>query len=83
MSYEKLELEEIEHLEEVISEVKDLFISHRVDPYLEHLALKKKEIKKGDDIKKKEIPIQELVRQDLIYFMHKRKLESQQQTSTS
>ena len=36
-SYKELSIDEIDQLEEVILEVKDLFVSHRVLPYLEHL----------------------------------------------
>jgi hypothetical protein len=60
-------------LEEVMTEVKDLFISHRVDPYLQHLKEMKKKMKILHASNKKEIPIHELVRQDLVFFLHKRK----------
>lgn len=56
-SYEKLTLEEVEMLEEVLSEVKDLFISHRVDPYFRHLDMMKRLAKKALKNEKKEIPI--------------------------
>lgn len=44
-------------LEEVIDEIKDLFITHRVDSYIKHLAEMKVQAKVDSTNKKKEIPI--------------------------
>lgn len=71
-------MEELDILEEVMEEVKDLFISHRVDPYLSHLREMRKKLTKENSTQKKEIPIQDLVRQDLIFFTHKRKLKAEE-----
>jgi predicted component of type VI protein secretion system len=68
-------LEEVEMLEEVLGEVKDLFISHRVDPYFRHLDMMKRLAKKALKNEKKEIPIHELVRQDMVFILNKRKIE--------
>ena len=49
-SYEELTEEELDALEEVVGEVKDLFITHRVDPIVKHLKemrLKMQELQKG------------------------------------
>jgi hypothetical protein len=62
----------------VVGEVKDLFISHRVDPYVSHLKEMRKKMKQLNKGKKKEIPIQELVRQDLVFFLHKQKLKTEE-----
>jgi hypothetical protein len=43
--------------EEVLQEIKDLFISHRVDPYFSHLDMMKRLAKKAAASAKKEIPI--------------------------
>jgi hypothetical protein len=59
----------------VLGEIKDLFISHRVDPYFRHLDMMKRLAKKALAGQKKEIPIHELVRQDMVYLMNKRKIE--------
>lgn len=74
--YSELSEDEIDQLEEVILEVKDIFISHRVDPYLAHLKDMRKKMKILNASRKKEIPIHELVRQDLVFVMHKRKIKA-------
>lgn len=73
-SFEKLTVEECEMFEEVLQEIKDLFISHRVDPYIRHLDMMKRLAKKALKNEKKEIPIQELVRQDIVFLLNKRKI---------
>jgi hypothetical protein len=72
-----LTLEEIEMLEEVLGEIKDLFISHRVDPYFRHLDMMKRLAKKALASEKKEIPIHELVRQDIVFLLNKRRIEAE------
>jgi predicted component of type VI protein secretion system len=64
-------------LEEVLGEVKDLFISHRVDPYFRHLDMMKRLAKKALKNEKKEIPIHELVRQDMAFLLNKRRIEAE------
>lgn len=76
MSYEELTGEQLDLLDEVIQEVKDLFISHRVDPYIAHLKEMRKKMKKVNAGKKQEIPLHELVRQDLVFLLHKRKIQA-------
>jgi hypothetical protein len=61
-------------LEEVLEEIKDLFISHRVDPYFRHLSMMRRLAKKAAANEKKEIPIHELVRQDMVFLLNKRKI---------
>lgn len=61
-------------LQEVMQEVKDIFVSHRVDPYITHLSEMQKKLKKELSQTKKEIPIHELVRQDLIFYLTKTRI---------
>ena len=64
---------EIEDLEEVLLEVKELFPSHRVESSLEYLNEKKGErIEEKVEAKK---TIEQMVRDDLKYFLQKRKLK--------
>lgn len=52
-SYEELTNQQLDLLDEVIQEVKDLFISHRVDPYIAHLKAMRKKMKMLNASKKK------------------------------
>jgi len=45
--------EELDNLEEVIGEIKDLFITHRVDNYIEHLKQMRIKMKEINSSKKK------------------------------
>lgn len=80
-SYEKMTVEEIEMFEEVLQEIKDLFISHRVDPYIQHLDMMKRLARKALKNEKKEIPIQELVRQDIVFLLNKKKIEAEKKSA--
>jgi hypothetical protein len=63
--------------EEVLQEVKDLFVSHRVEPYFNHLAMMKRVLKKAEASQKKQVPIHELVQRDISLFLNKRKIASE------
>ncbi len=60
--------------EEVLQEVRDLFVSHRVEPYFNHLAMLRRILKKAEASEKKQVPIQELVQRDIALYLNKRKI---------
>ena len=54
--------------------MKEIFTSHRVEPYLEFLKNEKERLKNVKQEKKLEL--YEIVKQDLVYFIEKRKLST-------
>lgn len=70
-------MEDAETLTEVILQVKDVFRSHNVEGCLTFLENKKKELreKKVGEVKK---TIEEMVKDDLKFFLEKRKLKAQE-----
>lgn len=56
-------------------EVKEIFVSHRIEPVLEFLKQKREEVK---ELKAKQSvkTIEQMVRDDLKYFLEKRRLKS-------
>lgn len=63
-------------MEEVIGEIKDLFVTHRVESYVVHLKEMRAKMKQINSAQKKQIPIHQLVRQDLVFYFHQRKLKA-------
>lgn len=62
-------------MEETMLEVKEIFVSHRIEPVLEFLKQKREEVK---ELKAKQSvkTIEQMVRDDLKYFLEKRRLKS-------
>jgi hypothetical protein len=60
--------------EEVLQEVKDLFVSHRVEPFFNHLSMLRRILKKKEASQKKQVPIHELVQRDITLYLNKRRI---------
>lgn len=69
-------VEEIDLLKEVLQEIKEIFTSHRVEPSLQMLSLKREKLE--EKLKETSLKtIEQMVRDDLLYFQEKKKLKSE------